>query len=395
MTIGVTDVRLPSQIEIIEPVGSVAKSADFTVRIEHDWRKAAACWQEAAQRSAPTVFQSPLWLDCWYNSVGRADGVEPLFVEVRDEATGVLAMLLPLIRYRRGKLSVVSFADLDLTDFNAPVLGSAAPVTQTEARRLLQAVRKALPRADLLDLRKMPVMSCGGANPYVRAGVTTPCALNGNLIEINEGWESYRWNLGKSVRNEFDRCWRIFEKAPGARLRVIDDAEQARRMLVVMDQQQRSRLTETGQQFTLDQPRPASLFHALVKDGVADGSVVLTVLETDTEIVATMLSLVHPVHGMVVTRISNAGGAWSKVSPGRLIVYKTMHMLYERGVRRFDLSIGNYDYKRRFNTQQTPLVDFVSALSWRGVVASARPQAAAFLRARPWLERRVRWMLKI
>ena len=124
----------------------------------------------------------------------------------------------------------------------------------------------------------MPVMSSGGTNPYVLAGVTTPCLLNGNLIEINEGWESYRWNLGKSVRNEFDRCWRVFERAPGARLRVIDDAEQARRMLVVMDQQQRSRLTETGQQFTLDQSRPAALFRALVTGGAADGSVVLTVL---------------------------------------------------------------------------------------------------------------------
>ena len=153
MTVSVTDVRLPSQIGIIEPVASVAKSAGYTVCIEHDWRKAAARWQEAAQGSAPTVFQSPHWLDCWYSSVGQADGVEPLLVEVRDEATGALAMLLPLIRYRRGKLSVVSFADLDLTDFNAPVLGSAAPVAQAKALRLLKAVRKALPPADLLDLR--------------------------------------------------------------------------------------------------------------------------------------------------------------------------------------------------------------------------------------------------
>lgn len=48
-------------------------------------------------------------------------------------------------------------------------------------------------------------------------------------------------------------------------------------------------------------------------------------------------------------RISNGGARWSKCSPGRLIIERTMAALHQDGVREFDFSIGNYAYKRRFD----------------------------------------------
>jgi len=47
---------------------------------------------------------------------------------------GEQAALLPLIRRRSKNISIVEFADLDLTDYNAPILGPAAPRDAKTAR---------------------------------------------------------------------------------------------------------------------------------------------------------------------------------------------------------------------------------------------------------------------
>jgi CelD/BcsL family acetyltransferase involved in cellulose biosynthesis len=62
-----------------------------------------------------------------------------------------------------------------------------------------------------------------------------------------------------------------------------------------------------------------------------------------------------------------------------------MEALHAQGVRRFDLSIGNQDYKRRLGAEQVPLTDVSVALSWRGVPYVWRDHAAQGLRRHPRL----------
>ena len=44
-----------------------------------------------------------------------------------------------------------------------------------------------------------------------------------------------------------------------------------------------------------------------------------------------------------------------------------MAALHQDGVRQFDLSIGNYAYKRRFGVAPLALAEITAALSWRGL----------------------------
>jgi CelD/BcsL family acetyltransferase involved in cellulose biosynthesis len=89
-------------------------------------------------------------------------------------------------------------------------------------------------------------------------------------------------------------------------------------------------------------------------------------------------------------RTSNAGGQWSNCSPGLLCVERTMAVLHGQGVRNFDLSIGNYGYKRRFGARRLPLTDVSIALSWRGAPYLLRDRTAQGLRRSPRLAESVR-----
>ena len=66
-----------------------------------------------------------------------------------------------------------------------------------------------------------------------------------------------------------------------------------------------------------------------------------------------------------------------------------MAALHKDGVRKFDLSVGNYAFKRRFGATPLPLTDASKAFSWRGMPYALRDCAAQCLRRYPWLAERV------
>ena len=95
--------------------------------------------------------------------------------------------MFPLIRRLQNGIRIVEFADLELTDYNAPVLGAAAPRDAKAARALwrdlLTALRRLPGGADLIRLRKMPIDLDGRPNPLALLDGAVPCALNGNLVD--------------------------------------------------------------------------------------------------------------------------------------------------------------------------------------------------------------------
>lgn len=364
----------------------------FTVELASDWASVAAGWTGAA-----TPFQDAAWLGAWYAALGDRPDVAPLLVTIREAGTGELALRLPLIRHRTGRLDVIAFADLHLTDNNAPVLGPAAPRDREGALALWRALRRALPRADLVHFTKMPLMLGERPNPLGLLPGLLPSKLNGNLVQTGEDWNLWRRSLGKVVRKELDRSWRVFTREPGAAFEVVTEPERLRKVVAAMEAQQQERMRAKGLDYILAEPEFARFYRDVIDRGVPGGNAVVTALTAGEgvgeEIVAALLC-VRDAQTCVMLRISIAGGRWTNCSPGRLIVDRTIAALHAQGCRVFDLSVGNYDYKRRFGVRPVPLVDMAYPLRLRGVPAVLRAFALGELRRRPALEVRVRAMLK-
>jgi CelD/BcsL family acetyltransferase involved in cellulose biosynthesis len=137
-------------------------ASGFRVEFTRDWKRAKARWGDLGNAM---LFQDWQWLDAWYGAFANVDNVEPLIAIVSNAATSEQAMLLPLIRRMHKGIRIVEPADLDLTDYNAPVLGAAAPRDAKAARAMWKDLRDALRRlpggVDLIRLRKMPVETDG------------------------------------------------------------------------------------------------------------------------------------------------------------------------------------------------------------------------------------------
>jgi CelD/BcsL family acetyltransferase involved in cellulose biosynthesis len=359
--------------------------ANFHVEFTRDWKRAKARWGDLG---TATPFQDWQWLEAWYGAFANVDHVEPLIAVVSRIATDEQAVLLPLIRRMHKGIRIVEPADLDLTDYNAPVLGPAAPRDARAARAMWKDLSDALRRlpggADLIRLRKMPVETGGRPNPLALLDGAGSCALNGNVVSTGADFDAWRFTLDRAVRKELERSWRVFTRDSAAAFKIIADKDEALRVLSTMQTQQGDRMQHLGLNFILNDETYAAFYRNLVEANVGNGYAVLSALTVGDEVVATLLGIRQGAR-YVMVRISNAGEKWSNCSPGRLIIERTMAALHKDGVRQFDFSIGNYAYKRRFGVARIALMDFTAALSWRGLPYALRDRAARWLRGHPRL----------
>jgi CelD/BcsL family acetyltransferase involved in cellulose biosynthesis len=361
----------------------ISRAERFSVEFVRDWKQAASRWPGSGHG---TAFQHHHWLSAWY---GAFDEASPLIAIICDSATDRQVALIPLIHRVRNGVGVVEFADLDLTDYNAPFLAFGvwrdAPDGRALCRALLAALRKLPERVDLVRLRKMPAIVDGRPNPLVSLGRSGSCSLNGNLIEVGEDFEVYRSSI---KRMQLARSWRVFSRNPGAGFRIVDNVDEALAVLDATDAQQQERMQQLGLPFNLNDETCSKFYRDLVRRGLTEGYVIASALTCGQAIVATVLGI-RQGNSFVFLRISNAGKQWSPCSPSRLIIERTMAALHRDGVRNFDLSIGNYAFKRRFGAAQLPLTDVSIALGWRGIPYVLRDRAAQQLRRLPWLAERV------
>lgn len=362
-----------------------ARAAGYRVEILADWKQVVMWWDKFV---APTAFQNPRWYEAWYSAFADADGVSPVIAIVTDAATGEPAALLPLIRRREGSIRIIEFADLELTDYNAPLLGSAAPRDAAAARAFWRDLRAALRKlpggADLIRFRKVAPDLHGRPNPLALLDAAAVCPVNGNLVATGEDYDAWRHTLERTVRKELERSWRVFTRDPAAGFTIAADSDEALRIFATTEAQQSSRMQSLGVDFILNDDNRAAFYRSLVRDGVASGYAIVSALMAGEEVVATLLG-VRSGSRFVMIRISNAGDKWSNCSPGRLIIERTMAALHKQGVREFDFSIGNYAYKRRFGVKRLPLLDISAALSWRGLPRVLRARIAQELRNHPKL----------
>jgi CelD/BcsL family acetyltransferase involved in cellulose biosynthesis len=358
----------------------------YRVELFDDWNEVAARWTNAP---ATTPFQDFRWLTAWYRAFTEVD---PIVAVITDARTMEQAALLPLVcRMHRG-LRLVEFADLDLTDYNAPLIGPAAPRDTAGAQAMWQDLLTALKRmpggTDLIRLRKLPRDLGGRPNPLALLEGTGRSAVNGNLVTIGENFDAWRHSLGRNARKGFLKSWRVFTRDPRAKFRIVTTPDEASRVMAAMEAQQGARMQALGLSFALNDQAYAAFHRDLVAANLAAGYAVLTALTVGEEVVATLLGIRNGAH-YVMVRFSNSGEKWANCSPGLLVIERTMAALHADGVRSFDFGTGNYAYKRKFGVAQLPLLNITRALSWRGKPLAMRDRIVRALRRYPRLSGRI------
>jgi CelD/BcsL family acetyltransferase involved in cellulose biosynthesis len=125
-------------------------------------------WRAAVEQCSCFAFQTFEWQSVWYSTIGKAEGVSPFIIRLTDRR-GRTLMILPLGIYNRYGLRSLQFLGGSLSDYNAPLVDAefATEISSNVFSRLWPILLEALPRVDVIWLRRMPERIEGVRNPLV------------------------------------------------------------------------------------------------------------------------------------------------------------------------------------------------------------------------------------
>ncbi|MCC6919839.1 MAG: GNAT family N-acetyltransferase [Alphaproteobacteria bacterium] len=329
-----------------------------------------------------TVFQSGEWLEGWYAAV-RGTDVAPLFVLACDE-TGIPAMALPLIVAQEEGRRVIRFADLGVSDYNAPLLGPSAPRTPAAMATLWGAIRRALPPADLVLLEKLPQRIAEEVNPLLWLG-TGLSAQTQSACHLAEPWALARLRLlPQDFRESLDsRRAKLARKAKVA-FRLVETPEEVETVFAALLAQKAERCAAMGWRNLLDNERWQTLYKQLAMQGLRGGLARLMALFIDGAPAAAILGLERDGRFCDVLASFDAG-RWKRHSLGLLALDEAMGLMAARGVTVYDLTIGAESYKDNFGPASEALYEYVEAITWRGMTPAMTMRAKWALRRNPRL----------
>jgi len=350
-----------------EPAQISLSVHDNFAAVEQDWRR----FEETADC---TPFQTFDWLSAWQRHVGSAKGVTPAIVVVRRGDQ--LLLLLPLGIARRGLARCLTFLGDVLCDYNAPLLApdfatlapnGFAPLWRDIAR-LLQATPSS--RHDAIVFDKMPARVGGQTNPML----TLKVQLNPSgayETELPADWEKfYASNRSSSTRRrDRTKLKRLGELGPVKFVNPDTSAELALTFDLLVQQKSKA-FARMGVPNLFAPPGHAAFYRELATSPRFRSLVHLSRLDVGNTWAALNLGLTfRDCYFHILASYDD--GETSRFGPGAAHLRELLRYAIERGLSRFDFTIGDEPYKRDWCDVEQQLFDYSAATSLRGLPAAA------------------------
>ena len=372
----------------------MSAGADFAIEVHREIAPLERIWRDLEERGAATAFQRYDFVSPLYSAFLAHRRAEPVIVLVRDGASGAVSMILPLCRYREGVMMVIGFADIRVADYCAPILARDFRPDPATFRKIWRAIARALPRCDLVRLRKLPDALDGRANPCLELGRRAPFVARAHGVAIAHPW---RDRCAEVIPKRYRDNLLSAEKALGKLGEVTFEhhdagpaGEAAFEMLYAM---RTTRFAALGRDDAVADPMWAAFYRDLASRRAAKPFARLIVLRCGGRPVACGLGLVH--EGAFLLLIPSFDlENFGRFSPGKLLIFRAMEAFAAEGLAYFDLTIGDEPYKRQFGTDDRELHEVVQPRSligrWAGLVWRLKVKVRRY----PVLRARLRRLLR-
>lgn len=351
-----------------------ARPAPISLSVHHDFAAVEHDWRRFEQTADCTPFQTFDWLFAWQRHVGAAKSVTPAIVIARRG--GEILLLLPLGIERGSFVRCLTFLGDVLCDYNAPLLApdfaALAPdgflPLWHDINRLLQATPAA--RHDLIAFDKMPAKVGGQDNPML--------ALNVQLnpsgayeTPLPAAWEAFYTAKRSSSTRRRDRTKlkRLGELGPVKFVNPDTSAELAMTFDRLVQQKSKA-FARMGVPNLFAPAGHAAFYRELATSPRYRSLVHLSRLDVGPTWAALNLGLTfRDCYFHILASYDD--GETSRFGPGAAHLRELLRYAIERGLTRFDFTIGDESYKRDWCDTEQQLFDYAAATTPRGLPAVA------------------------
>jgi CelD/BcsL family acetyltransferase involved in cellulose biosynthesis len=348
----------------------------LSIQIFSELGAVEAEWRQFERTADCTAFQTFDWLATWQNHVGERRGARPV-IAVGRFAEGDVAFIVPLCLMRRHLARRLCWLGQDLSDYNAPLLAADVSERTTPEDFLaawhelqMQMQCEPLLRHDWIEFEKMPETVGAQANPFMHLRVT-PNRSNAHLAHLSEDWEKFYCAKRSSATRRRDRSkLRHMSQFGDVRFITAADAEDARSTLEILMEQKSRALTRKGVADIFARPGHREFFLDLTANPKTRHLVHVSRIEIGDICAATNLGIVfgdcyyHVLASYVDSEVAHYG-------PGALHLRELLAYAIKRGLKCFDFTIGDEQYKFDWCDTVIKLYDYTATTKWRGLPARA------------------------
>ena len=346
----------------------------LTLRIFSELGAVEAEWRQFERTADCTAFQTFDWLSTWQKHVGERRGVRPA-IAVAHFADGDIAFILPLCVMRRHLARRLCWLGQDLSDYNAPLLAPdfsqrVAPEDFLAAWQELQVHMQCEPllRCDWIEFEKMPQTVGAQTNPFMHLGVT-PNRNSAHLAHLGADWETFYLAKRSSATRRRDRSKRRhMEQFGDVRFITAADGADARGTLEILMEQKSRAFARKGIADIFVSPGHREFFLDLASNPKTRHLVHVSRIEIGDVCAAANLGIVfgdsyyHVLASYLDSEVAHYG-------PGALHLRELLAHAIKHGLKRFDFTVGDEQYKFDWCDTVVKLYDYAATTTWRGLPA--------------------------
>jgi CelD/BcsL family acetyltransferase involved in cellulose biosynthesis len=316
-----------------------------------------------------TAFQTRAWLRPFYEILAPRLGARPLILRVRDAADGAPLLMLPLATRRKYGVAVAEFADLGVSDYNAPLFSRRFNPSIAQWRAIYADIVAALDGVAMLRLQKMPMRVHAGVNPLIGEGATS-MAVGCWGVALPSTLAAYsREALTPTFQKEMAKKIRRVAKRGAVEFAAAQTREEKRAVFELLARQRQARCDEMGRRNILAEPDYRAFYEAVAIHSDAPLARLFS-MKVNGVPVAAMFALERgeAIHVIMTTF---EGGEWKSCSLGNVLIHAAIEDAIARGLRYFDLTLGDESYKRDFGATRLPLFSAMTPRSSVGALMTA------------------------
>jgi CelD/BcsL family acetyltransferase involved in cellulose biosynthesis len=387
--------------DVVLPAAAARREAgrhaphDLNLRIHGDLANVEAEWRRFEAVADCTVFQTFDWLAAWHRHIGLRARVQPA-VAIGRFANGDTAFMVPLCVTPRGPARRLCWLGQELCDYNAPLLARDFSERVTAERFLeiwrelrLRLQQDPLFRHDWIDLEKMPQTLGAQRNPFTYLDVS-PNASGAHLTQLGGDWEEFYTAKRSSATRRRDRAKRRHMSEHGdVQFATAAEAADARRTLEILMEQKSRALVRKGVADMFARPGWREFFLDLATNPQTRQLVHVARLQVGADAVAANFGVVFGgcYYHVLASYCEDSRAA--HFGPGALHLRELLKYAIERGLQRFDFTIGDERYKLEWCDSSLKLYDHAAAATWRGWpaarAAAARRRLKGLIKQTPWV----------
>jgi CelD/BcsL family acetyltransferase involved in cellulose biosynthesis len=332
------------------------------------------------------IFQSREFLDIWLDTIGKASGVEPYFVVVRD-ADGRPVLHLPLIIETKFNVRLLRFMDCGVADYNAPIVAADRTLSRQEFHDVWADVLALLPSFDVIDLKKIATDVAGAVNPLTYLDCV-PFGESGHVIALTRLRD--QTDTRRAVarqRRKLQTHAKGLSQIGEPRFIVNPDASEAAPLIERLLELKRRKYQRTSTPDFLTAPGVEHFYRQMMSPGRLGTISHLSALTIGDTVASAHLGFIG--RGRFYYIFPAYDTQFGRYRVGHLLLQHLIDQSVTQDFDTFDLGIGDASYKNKWATHRVALHSHQRAVTAAGRIYLQMRRVGRLVRAsgiRTWFK---------